>query len=146
MLGSMIAAEGTMLATKYAAANIVFPVTEKIQEKWHKAREKKAFETVLKTHQPTTKEKQDQGNACAICTGPLNEKNKSVVKLKCGHIFCTDCIHGWFTQQQKTPGLLPSCPTCRGTWQRPFATTTAEEFGREALREALTLPAGPAQE
>mgnify|MGYP001297564381 CR=1 FL=1 len=40
---------------------------------------------------------------CAICL----ENKKLNIKLKCGHVFCKNCIKKWLTEKSNT------CPNCR---------------------------------
>ena len=42
---------------------------------------------------------------CAVCLDDF-DIGKSVTKLKCGHLFCTECIEKWFS------GSI-TCPCCR---------------------------------
>ena len=45
---------------------------------------------------------------CAVCSDEF-DVGKPVTKLKCGHLFCTECIEKWFSDSI-------TCPCCR---QRP---------------------------
>ena len=42
---------------------------------------------------------------CAICIDGV-EINKLMIRLECGHLYCSECIRKWF-------GIKSSCPVCR---------------------------------
>ena len=48
-------------------------------------------------------EKCNEITNCSICF----ENMKDNIKLKCEHIYCSDCIKKWLTERSNT------CPTCR---------------------------------
>ena len=48
----------------------------------------------------------NETNNCSICLQIMDESEKCVTN--CRHIFCRDCLHGWFDRNKI------SCPVCRG--------------------------------
>ena len=47
----------------------------------------------------------NQANDCAVCLEEFKNGN-NVTKLKCGHLFCSDCIEKWLSNSI-------TCPCCR---------------------------------
>ena len=50
-------------------------------------------------------DKKSVDEGCAICIDGV-EMNKLMVKLNCGHFYCSECIRKWFEDKV-------SCPLCR---------------------------------
>lgn len=42
------------------------------------------------------------GDECIICLNNL-EKNENATLLKCGHVYHTQCIYGWFLKKKVCP-------------------------------------------
>merc|ERR1712216_500431 len=43
-----------------------------------------------------------EDNVCTICHDPPS----APIRLRCGHIFCEECVHEWLQREQ-------TCPLCR---------------------------------
>ena len=60
-------------------------------------------EVIDLTYSDISDTEKDQFDFCSIC---LDEKNESVVKLNCGHLYHKDCVKDWLRREL-------SCPVCR---------------------------------
>lgn len=70
---------------------------------------------------------------CPVCRDSF-EAGKQVMRMPCGHIFCTDCLRPWLQARN-------TCPTCRFE----LRTNDPEYERRRAMQQATgaTAPAQP---
>ena len=47
----------------------------------------------------------NENNDCSVCLEEF-KNGTNVIKLKCGHVFCTECIEKWLSNSL-------TCPCCR---------------------------------
>jgi len=43
---------------------------------------------------------------CVICFGDFCQLESTIIRLKCGHLYCKSCIYEWLRQNS-------TCPNCR---------------------------------
>ncbi len=69
---------------------------------------------------------------CSICLTEM-EKNETICKLGCGHVFHCDCINRWIREPLSNYGyqIKSTCPYCRQAVQSIITNVKGSNFGKK---------------